>query len=49
MERVLKYKPELSKETLDSIKKYYIFISSNGNDIPNEEFHAVMTKSFTNN
>ena len=26
MERVLKYKPELSKETLDSIKKYYILL-----------------------
>ncbi len=33
----------------DELKKIFNFASSNGKDIPYEEFHAVMTKSLTNN
>ena len=33
----------------DELKKIFNFASSNGKDIPYEEFHAIMTKSLTNN
>ena len=33
----------------DELKKIFNFASFNGKDIPYEEFHAVMTKSFNNN
>ena len=32
----------------EELKKLFNFASSNGKDIPYEEFHAVMTKSFGN-
>ena len=32
----------------EDLKKIFNFASSNGKDIPYEEFHAVMTKSFGN-
>ncbi len=32
----------------EELKKIFNFASSNGKDIPYEEFHAVMTKSFGN-
>ena len=32
----------------EELKKVFNFASSNGKDIPYEEFHAVMTKSFGN-
>ncbi len=43
----------VAKETGDNtndedLKKIFNFASSNGKDIPYEEFHTVMTKSFAN-
>ena len=43
----------VAKETGDNsseedLKKIFNFASSNGKDIPYEEFHAIMTKSFGN-
>ena len=32
----------------EELKKIFNFASSNGKDIPYEEFHAIMTKSFGN-
>ena len=34
--------------TEEDLKKIFNFASSNGKDIPYEEFHAIMTKSFGN-
>ena len=33
----------------DELRKIFNFASSNGKDIPYEEFHAIMTKSLSNN
>ena len=39
---------ETGDDTSDEdLKKIFNFASSNGKDIPYEEFHAIMTKTFT--
>ena len=45
---------KIARETGDNtsdedLKKIFNFASSNGKDIPYEEFHAIMTKTFTSN